>query len=260
MPRRLDIPIPSAAPVQLHFAAVVKLQRGHPCPLHTHEALELVYYVEGTGTSQVDTLRHPVQRGVFTLIPAGVLHDQTNPTAVTTICLGLIGSGLERHTGAWKDPDGLLRRACERLVHELSDRRPGFRRVADGLTLEIVGLTERAVAAANPAGPDKDKIVDKALELIEECEGQLSVSDLADELYVSRDYLRHLFRSQGKESPIRRIIHARIEKAKGLLVEPTLSIKEVAERSGCETVYYFSRLFKKETGQTPTAFRARAQS
>ena len=241
MPRRLDIPIPSAAPVQLHFAAVVKLQRGHPCPLHTHEALELVYYVEGTGTSQVDTLRHPVQRGVFTLIPAGVLHDQTNPTA-------------------WKDPDGLLRRACERLVHELSDRRPGFRRVADGLTLEIVGLTERAVAAANPAGPDKDKIVDKALELIEECEGQLSVSDLADELYVSRDYLRHLFRSQGKESPIRRIIHARIEKAKGLLVEPTLSIKEVAERSGCETVYYFSRLFKKETGQTPTAFRARAQS
>jgi two-component system response regulator YesN len=50
------------------------------------------------------------------------------------------------------------------------------------------------------------------------------------------------------------LIDHRIEKAKELLLEPGASIKQVSVACGYADPNYFSRLFKKVTGLTPTAF------
>jgi two-component system response regulator YesN len=55
---------------------------------------------------------------------------------------------------------------------------------------------------------------------------------------------------------MRHLIQARIERAGDLLADPGLSVKEVARRSGFESPYYFSRLFRKVTGRTPSEFRS----
>jgi two-component system response regulator YesN len=47
----------------------------------------------------------------------------------------------------------------------------------------------------------------------------------------------------------------RIETAKQLLLNPKLSIKQVCIDSGYSNPNYFSRIFKKWTGITPTEFR-----
>ena len=241
--------------MNLEFCGVYTCRQGVPCRWHTHGALELVYYAEGRGTSKIARTTHRIFRGVLTVTPAGVYHDQINATDVVSICLGLTGSGLERLQGAWDDVGGAVGRACRRLVAELEEKRPAFERVAGGLTKEIVGLVERAAAESRrPRG--KKGLVSRALSMIREQEGGLSVAELAGQLYVSRGYLRHLFREYSEMSPLRHIVQARIEKAKDLLSDPELTIAQVAARSGFESAYYFSRFFKKATGRPPSRYRA----
>ena len=208
--------------MKLEFCGVHVLKKEQLCKWHTHNALELVYYAEGRGSSKVHRTRHRISRGVFTITPAGVHHDQVHLTDVTSICLGLTGSGLEKHQGAWTDTGGVIGNACRRLVAELEEKRPSFARVTAGLVEEIAGLAER-VALEGPRPAGKKGLVKKAISVIRDQGGGLSVSKLAEELYVSRDYLRHLFREHSEMSPRRHIIHARIETAKDLLTDPELN-------------------------------------
>ena len=69
-------------------------------------------------------------------------------------------------------------------------------------------------------------------------------------------YLLRLYRQVKGSTPTQDLIRLRIEKAKRLLVgHPQLEIKQVAAAVGYEDALYFSRLFKKETGMNPSAFR-----
>ncbi|HOX05651.1 MAG TPA: AraC family transcriptional regulator [Planctomycetota bacterium] len=241
--------------MRLDFCNTHRCLRGRDVRFHTHGALEVVYYTEGTGTSTVAGRTHRVSRGVFTVTPAGAAHDQRNHTDLCSICVGLSGSGLERLEGAWTDRGGALGRACAQLVRELAARGPGTERVVAGLAEQIAGLVERAAAESDrPTGPRG--VVARAIETIREEGGALSVAELAEQLYVSRDYLRHLFKEYAAASPMRHIIQARVERAKTLLADPELSIKEVAERCGFESPYYFSRLFRKAAGVTPSGYRS----
>ena len=51
----------------------------------------------------------------------------------------------------------------------------------------------------------------------------------------------------------------RIQRAKRMLSETRLPIIDIASRTGLEDQSYFARLFKKETGLTPSAFRKKMQ-
>ena len=72
---------------------------------------------------------------------------------------------------------------------------------------------------------------------------------------LSRRQFDELFKKRFHKTPARYIMLEKIEYAKQLLQMPHLSIMEVAERCGFSDVYYFSKVFKKETGTTPTSFR-----
>ena len=56
-------------------------------------------------------------------------------------------------------------------------------------------------------------------------------------------------------SPSQYIISVRLNKAKELMRSPFLSLEAVAQESGFSSPQYFSRVFKKETGMTPYAYR-----
>ena len=47
----------------------------------------------------------------------------------------------------------------------------------------------------------------------------------------------------------------RLQKAKMLLSNSTLLVREIAYACGFENEYYFSNFFKKHTATSPTAFR-----
>ena len=57
-------------------------------------------------------------------------------------------------------------------------------------------------------------------------------------------------------SPSDYVITLRLQKAKAMLADTVLPIKEIAYACGFENEYYFSNFFKKHTTLSPSAFRA----
>lgn len=69
-------------------------------------------------------------------------------------------------------------------------------------------------------------------------------------------HICRLFKQRHGITPLGYVNALRIERAKGLLADTTQSVSEVAARLGFDNLAYFSRLFRKRTGQAPSAFRA----
>jgi YesN/AraC family two-component response regulator len=83
-----------------------------------------------------------------------------------------------------------------------------------------------------------------------------SLERLADAFGCKSAYLLRLYRKLTGSTPTQDLIRLRIEKAKRLLVgHPHLEVKQVAAAVGYEDPLYFSRLFKRETGLNPSAFK-----
>jgi two-component system response regulator YesN len=66
---------------------------------------------------------------------------------------------------------------------------------------------------------------------------------------------RDLFHDAFRMTPNQYIITRKIEHAKGLLSAGGLTISEIALLCGFADVYYFSKVFKKETGITPSKWK-----
>ena len=83
-----------------------------------------------------------------------------------------------------------------------------------------------------------------------------SLERLAARFGCKAAYLLRLYRRIKGCTPTQDLIRMRIEKAKRLLAgHPLMEVKQVAAAVGYDDALYFSRLFKNETGQNPTAFR-----
>lgn len=83
---------------------------------------------------------------------------------------------------------------------------------------------------------------------------EITLGDLANKVYISRNYLSSIFRSITGETFNNYLTRVRIEKAKELLMQPNMLVYEVAEKVGYKNVPYFSTLFKKYTGMNPTDY------
>lgn len=89
----------------------------------------------------------------------------------------------------------------------------------------------------------------------------LSLSDIADVLYLSPNYMATLFKKETGISPISYLIQKRISEAKYLLTYTQKSLTEISLLVGYENPSYFTAIFKKLTGTTPSKFRSQtAQS
>ena len=82
-----------------------------------------------------------------------------------------------------------------------------------------------------------------------------SVNSLANRVGISESYLRSLFKSVYSTSPIKYVIGLRIKTAKELLKYTDEPISVIAEKSGFNDLFYFSKIFKKTTSYTPSRYR-----
>lgn len=84
----------------------------------------------------------------------------------------------------------------------------------------------------------------------------LSLSVLAEQFSVSASFIARLFRTYLGQKPSEYINNIRVSVAGTLLSETALSITEIAEKTGFSNVYYFSRVFKRITGISPSKARS----
>ena len=83
----------------------------------------------------------------------------------------------------------------------------------------------------------------------------LTVSDIAYNLCITPNYLSRLFRKENGISVIEYINQKRIEEAIQLMKKTDMQIQMIAEKVGINDLSYFSKLFKKQLGKSPTQYR-----
>jgi len=133
---------------------------------------------------------------------------------------------------------------------------PGTMAIFKSKTL-FMNLLEHILIAA------KMKVLDNASELMEQAlqyihenyAEQLSVSKIASEFGIERRRFAYLFEQHTGMNPSTYLTEYRMRRAKDLLEYHDTMIAEVAECVGYFDCFYFSRVFKKCTGMSPTAYR-----
>lgn len=83
----------------------------------------------------------------------------------------------------------------------------------------------------------------------------VTLNEVAEKIYVSTCYISRMFKKELGINFVDYLNGIRMEKAKDLLQDPRYKTYEVAEMVGISDAHYFSRLFKKYEGLTPTEFR-----
>ena len=107
----------------------------------------------------------------------------------------------------------------------------------------------------------EDRQIAAAVRFIREhaCEN-IDVGDILRAVPLSRSTLERRYEKILGRSPKQDILRFRLNRAKQLLTETSLTLDAIAEKVGLEHTEYLGRIFKKKFGLTPARFRARARA
>ena len=147
---------------------------------------------------------------------------------------------------------------------------------ADELNVRVVKLLEQRSLLQQKWSSDIDdgsrdlsgvpessrKFINDFTDAVNNClkTGELDHNKIADALCITRIQLNRKVKAITGLTTTEYISRIRISLAKKLLDNPDMLIGDIAQRCGVEDVAYFSSVFKKATGYTPSGWRNRKKS
>lgn len=152
------------------------------------------------------------------------------------------------------DPLQLLAQYIVERYLRTGPKRSTMMKLAPILINELI----HAVCHRPAAGSSPSPILRHLQTYVEDhLDGRLSIEDLANSAECSEASVYRAFRRQAHTSPARWVARLRAERAAQLLGTTTLPVREIGRRVGIDDPFYFSRLFKRQMGLSPRAFRNR---
>ena len=245
--------------------------------IHSHPFLEILFVRSGTGSIRMNEVDIPLKQGDLVVMNAGVPHqeysNETDPlyfyfVAYDKISLPdlpenrLFTENISpvMHTGDMADVFLPLFQTVLRELEE--DKDFGYeiaQTTARIIVMRLFRLLNRDINAKELLRGNK--VMQDALRYIDgHYTGDISLEELAAKCLVSKYYLSHLFTKSTGKSIGRYILDKRMYMAKYLLSSTDLSVEQVSLDCGFSDSAYFCRLFKKETGTTPTQYRKTEKS
>lgn len=247
---------------------------------HTHDFPEIGIILEGSGTYHYNDEFVPVTAGDVLIFNPGVGHESVIYAPEERRMEFFVGFTNVQFTGMRKNhidlrdgktilhTQGKTRRALVRLCEEMEKenlaRNPGwYFMLKSSLIQLLLTIVRDQMEPAEPVrgkefeSTDKKYVAEQIADYLEEHFAEkISLDQIAENMYLSPFYISKIFKSEIGESPIHYLIRMRMEKAKELLENnPVLPVSEVADLVGYEDVYYFSKLFKKAYGVSPSKAR-----
>ena len=121
--------------------------------------------------------------------------------------------------------------------------------------LEQVLIRCREFDHSKPLSPIDPRIQRACQFINDNISRELSIEELAQVACMSQSRFSHLFKKQKDVSVRQWIEDQRISLARQLLITTDLAINQVAQYLGYQDALYFSRVFKKNLGESPREFR-----
>ena len=219
-------------------------------PMHKHDRWELICNFSGCGNMTAGNQTFPFSEGTVVLLPPSTQHEKTSELGFEDHYVQFTGCNFEEKTYILDaDPSGhvfnLIRLLCG-IWFDGTDRT-----VCNDLFAGLMGLLLPALTQK------QNRFVQQLRRRITEefTDPDLHLLTLMTEIPINADHLRRLFKQEVGQTPQEYLTRLRLEHAMTLLRNENLSVSEAAFRSGFYDPLYFSRVFRKHMGVSPTKWK-----
>ncbi|WP_112180632.1 MULTISPECIES: AraC family transcriptional regulator [Paraliobacillus] len=253
--------------------------------VHWHHELEFIYVEEGKINLQVGTENHTLREGQAFYIPTGQLHgafpidkipfklhaivfhfnllrsfsyDRMESNYLEQLENPAISSAVRLLPN---ESEGEILKIVNKLIDAYVNRRPSLELVIKGyLFLLFAEMFDKQVWKYNDQISFKDSnkitLLKTVLKYMNKNYNQkLTVLDLAAQVQMSEGHFSRFFKSLVRMTPMEYLNKIRISNACKLLQKTDKKMIEIAMDVGFNNQSYFIRLFKKQKGCTPIAYK-----
>ena len=142
------------------------------------------------------------------------------------------------------------------IIRELQLQRVNYEELLRILLRHILLTINRYIKEQAQTGTDIIKDMERAAHYFREnYTKNISIEQYAAEHLMSVNWFILSFKNVMKMTPMQYILSLRIAVAKGLLENSNKNINEISDAIGYDNPLYFSRLFKKHTGYSPSQYK-----
>lgn len=224
--------------------------------LHHHELWEVVYYTDGCGKVQIDGELMPFEKGDIFVIPPHILHTDYSDNGFRNYHYTIQDFELQviRFLKLQDSENSDFLRILQQLYLEYHLKRENWNNIAECLC-QVLHQYILSFSCIPQQNAYVSAAIKKIISNISNC--QFDLEAMIADIPLNSDYFRKLFQRQIGKTPLQFLTEKRIDYARQLLRTKKisrLSIKEIAWRSGFSDFYYFSRVFKKKTGRSPSSW------
>ncbi|WP_234122787.1 AraC family transcriptional regulator [Clostridium hydrogenum] len=171
--------------------------------------------------------------------------------------LSLLENSGYSHTGFYKIArNNKYNELFNRIIQEIQLKRSNYLLLSKLYLQEIVANMSRDSSEHNTPHYSKNDIIFNAIQFFQcNYKQDINIEKFALENNLSYNYFIKIFKNFTQMTPNQYVIQARLSKAKNLLLDSNYNVCEIAAMIGYDNPLYFSHIFKKYTGNTPTDFR-----
>lgn len=238
-----------------YFALPLEIAAGTACAPHDHSCAEFVLQIGSAGILHEGEETYEYEDGDIFIHQSGINHWVENTESGFHLCVGVNGGDAETLPVGVYRSNAVIRDIYKMIQDEIAQDREGQLEILDYLAGMLIIQLKRLIGPALRK-PMVSSHVIKAKRIMDtRFDESINLSEMASSLYISADYLRQVFKEAYGESPLHYLIKRRVEFACEMLKMTEKPIQEIANASGIGNPYYFSRIFKKIKGLSPTEFR-----
>ena len=143
-----------------------------------------------------------------------------------------------------------------KIIQELQLERKNYTDMISLFFKQLLIVVNRFLIEEKKSNTEIQNKVEKATHYFNEhYNEEINIDDFAASINMSTCYFIRCFRQIVRVSPLQYILSLRMSNAKNLLGNTTYNINEIAQIVGYENQLYFSRLFRKNVGVSPSEYR-----
>lgn len=143
----------------------------------------------------------------------------------------------------------------QEAVKVATEQRSGFQQMLAGIVNHLLGLAYSLDKNFTLGSSETASRINRAKIIISENLKTVKPQEIAQKLNMSYSSFRKIFKEYTGFAPAQYIQEMKIQKAKELLTNSTVPVKEVAYMLGFDNQEYFFTAFKNKTKSTPTKYR-----
>lgn len=218
---------------------------------HTHMNWELVYYTSGSGVLDIAGRRIAFGANDFVIQPPYLPHGEHSDCGYSNIYL--IFSDFPNSS---KEPQVFHDTASKSFLSTLLQLHREYyakKNNCVNLTGALMNVLFQYIVSFQQDKGENHYVEQFINTLVANfSNSRFTIDDALKTTPISADYFRRLFKKETDRTPIAYLTDLRIGYAKKLLCDRSMAIKEIAMLAGFDDPYYFSRLFKQQTGKAPS--------